>query len=361
MRAAIKRGNRIVCETIADPVPGAGQVLIRTLACGICGSDLHALDHAEAIARIYRRAGVENVLDPARDVVFGHEFAGEILEYGPATQRRLKPGTLVTSIPRLLGASGAHVIGYSNVAVGGFAERMLLTESLLLEVPNGLTPCEAALTEPFAVGEHAVAGVDLRGVSAVLVVGCGPVGLAVIAALKLRGVGPVIAADYASGRRALAESMGADALIDPAAESAQRGWADAGVPLTRADRFRLLAEGGRPGRALIFECVGVPGVIQSLIDEAPAAAQIIVVGVCMEADRFQPGTAIAKELELRFSFAYTADEFAATLRNIAEGRIDPALAVTRRVGLDQVPEAFAALASPEEQAKIIVEPTRASL
>jgi threonine dehydrogenase-like Zn-dependent dehydrogenase len=356
MLAAIKRGTKIVCEAIADPVPGPGQVLVRTRACGICGSDLHALHHGEAVAQLYQRAGVENPLDPSRDVVFGHEFAAEILDYGPGTHRRLKLGTLVTSIPRLFDASGAHVIGYSNVAVGGYAEQMLLTESLLLEVPNGLGAIEAALTEPFAVGEHAVATADLSEAQAAVVVGCGPVGLAVIAALKARGFGPVIAADFSSGRRALAESIGADAVVDPAVESPHERWQDFGVPLTRADRIRMLAAGGKPGRPVIFECVGVPGVIRAIIDEAPAGAQIVVVGVCMEKDGFEPGIAIAKEVELRFVLAYSADEFAATLRNIAEGSIDAGLVVTRRIGLDQVAEAFTALATPEQQAKIIIEP-----
>ena len=177
------------------------------------------------------------------------------------------------------------------------------------------------------MGEHAAAIADLSGARAALVVGCGPVGLAVIAALKARGFGPVIAADFASGRRALAESFGADIVLDPSAGSPHRRWEDLGLPMTRADRGRILAAGGKPGRPVIFDCVGLPGIIQSIIEEAPAGAQIVVVGVCMEADRFEPSTAIAKELELRFAYAYSADEFAATLRNIAEGRIDAGLAV----------------------------------
>jgi threonine dehydrogenase-like Zn-dependent dehydrogenase len=358
MRAAIKRGTRIVCDTIADPQPGPGQVLVRTRACGICGSDLHALHHGAALTDIYRRAGAENPPDTTQDMVFGHEFAAEIMAYGPGTRRRFKPGTLVTSVPRLVDATGVHVIGYSHVAVGGFAEQMLLTEDMLLAVPNGLGAADAALTEPFAIGEHAVAAADMQAARAALVVGCGPVGLAVIAALKLRGFGPVIATDYASGRRALAESMGADVVIDPAADSPHGSWQGVGLPLTRAARARVPAGGAQAGRPLIFECVGVPGIIQSIVEAAPAAAQIVVVGVCMQDDHFAPATAIAKELELRFVFGSTPDEFAATLRNIAEGSIDAGLTVTRRIRLDQVADAFTALESPGEQAKIIVEPAR---
>jgi len=356
MLAAIKRGTRIVCDDIADPVPGEGQVLVRTRACGICGSDLHALHHAETVARLYRAGGVENVMDPAADCVFGHEFSAEILDYGPDTARRFKPGTLVTSVPRVLDQSGAHVVGYSSRFPGGYAERMLLTEELLLEVPNGLSAVEAALTEPFAVGEHAVAAADLQDAGGAVVVGCGPVGLAVIAALKARGFGPVVAADFAPGRRALAEALGADEVVDPAAQSPHARWQDFGVPATRAERTRLIADGGKPGRPLIFECVGVPGVIQAIAEAAPAKPQIVVVGVCMESDRFEPGISIAKEAEFRFVLGYSADEFAATLRSIAEGRIRAGQIVTSRIAIGGVADAIAALAAPGGEAKVMIVP-----
>jgi threonine dehydrogenase-like Zn-dependent dehydrogenase len=358
MRAAIKRGTRIVCDEIADPVPGPGQVLVRTAACGICGSDLHAVHHTDLVARLYQIVGVPNAPNPGIDMVFGHEFSGELLDFGPATERKLKPGALVTSVPRLNDVSGTHVVGYSNRFPGGYAERMVLSEAMLLEVPNGLSAVHAALTEPFAVGEHAVAMADMQAATAALVVGCGPVGLAVIAALKARSFGPVIAADFAPGRRRLAERLGADVIIDPSEKSPHQSWQDYGIPITRADRGQMLAAGHKPGRAIIFECVGVPGVLQTIVEEAPSTSQILVVGVCMEPDRFEPGIAIAKELEFRFCYGYTADEFAQTLRNIAEGRIDAAPVVTSRIGLSSVPDAFAALATPGEEVKIIIEPSR---
>ncbi len=356
MKAAIARDKRIICDEIPDLVPAEGQVLVRTLACGICGSDLHALRHADVVAGLYRAVGVENALDPSRDIVFGHEFCAEILDHGPRTPARLKPGTRVVSVPRVFDATGGHTVGYSNRFPGGYAERMVLTESLLLEVPNGLPAHIAAMTEPLAVGEHAVGMADLANAAAALVVGCGPVGLAVIAALKARGFGPVIAADFSPGRRQTAERLGADVVIDPATSSPHAGWDEYGVPRTRGARLKAMAGGAPPGRPVIFECAGVPGVLQGLIAEAPVGAQILVVGVCMETDRIEPALAVAKELEFRFCYAYSAQEFAATLRNVAEGRIAAEAFVTGRVGLDGVADAFAALGRGEG-VKVMIEPS----
>ncbi len=216
MRAAIFRNGEIVADTLAEPVPGAGQVLVKTLACGICGSDLHARKHAARMAEMTRRLNGRTPMDPTRDVVFGHEFCCEVLDYGPSTEKRFKAGTRVCSVPALVSADGPKGLGYSNDNVGGYAERMLLSEMLLLEVPNGLPADHAALTEPLAVGIHAVAKANVRGDEVPLVIGCGPVGLAVIAALRLQGLHPIIAADYSPARRALAAKMGADVVVDPA-------------------------------------------------------------------------------------------------------------------------------------------------
>ena len=209
MRAAIFRNGEIVVDQLPEPTPGPGQVLVRTLACGICGSDLHARKHAHRMVELSRHFSARKPMDLARDVVFGHEFCCEVLDFGPATARRFKPGTRVCSLPALLTPQGPVGIGYSNDNIGGYAERMLLSEALLLEVPNGLKPEHAALTEPLAVGIHAVGKANIRGNEVPLVIGCGPVGLAVIAALKLKGLRPIVAADYSPARRALAARLGA--------------------------------------------------------------------------------------------------------------------------------------------------------
>ncbi len=360
MRAAIFRNGEIVVDQLPEPTPGPGQVLVRTLACGICGSDLHARKHAHRMVELSRHFPGRNPMDLARDVVFGHEFCCEVLDYGPATQRLLKPGTRVCSLPALLTPEGPRGIGYSNDNIGGYAERMLLTEALLLEVPNGLAPEHAALTEPLAVGIHAVEKAAIRGNEVPLVIGCGPVGLAVIAALKLKGLHPIVAADYSPARRALAARLGADVVVDPAQSTPYAAWAEhaAMSDAEKAARPPLQAFLPALKPALIFECVGVPGLIQQLFESAPRDARIVVVGVCMETDRTEPLLGIMKELNVQYVLGYTPDEFARSLRLIAEGEVDAASMVTATVGIDGVAQAFADLANPQAHTKIIVEPWR---
>lgn len=357
MKAVIRRDKRLVCDEIAELTPAAGQVLVRTLACGICGSDLHALHHMEHMIDLGRRSGSpDNGFDPAADTVFGHEFCAEILDHGPGSPKTLKAGTRVVSVPVTMHGAGVEALGFSNRLPGGFAERMLLSEALILEVPNGLPTDKAALTEPFAVGAHAVAKARLEPKSVTLVVGCGPVGLAVIAALKAKGHGPVIAADFSPRRRAAAERLGADIVIDPAQESPHERWEGLGVPKTRQAQGMMRMMGQTIAQPVIFECVGAPGVVQALIEAAPAGAQIVVAGVCMETDRIEPSIAITKEIELTFVFGYSPEEFAMTLRQLSEGVIDVAGLVTGTVGLDGVADAFVALGDPEAHVKILVQP-----
>jgi len=357
MRAVIRRDKRLVCDEIAELTPGEGQVLVKTLACGICGSDLHALHHMEHMIDLSKRGGApDSGFNPAADTVFGHEFCAEILDHGPGSAKALKAGTRVVSVPITMHGAGVEALGFSNRLPGGFAERMLLSEALILEVPNGLPTDKAALTEPFAVGAHAVAKARLEPKSVSLVVGCGPVGLAVIAALKAQGYGPVIAADFSPRRRAAAEKLGADIVIDPATDSPHDRWEALGVPKTRAAQSMMRMMGNAIAQPIIFECVGSPGVLQGLIEAAPAGAHIVVAGVCMETDRIEPSIAITKEIELTFVFGYSPEEFAMTLRQLSEGVIDVSGLVTGTVGLDGVAGAFIALGDPEAHVKILVQP-----
>ncbi len=345
MRAAVLRAGRVVVrDDVPEPVPELGQVLVAVRACGICGSDLHFVRHGPTVLRLAgEMSGLPDVgaprIDLDRDVFMGHEFSAEVLEAGPGTVAP-PPGTVVTSIPAMITPTGVSDLVYANDLPAGYSERMLLSAPLLLEVPNGLDARVAALTEPMAVGVHAV---NLSGAAAgdgAVVFGCGPVGLAVIAALRAAGAEPVVAADLSPGRRALATAMGAHEVVDPTHEPAFAAW----------DRV------GGAAPPVVFEAIGVPGILDAVLRDAPARSQIVVVGVCMEPDRINPFYGSAKELQVRFSFGYDPSEFETTLRSLAEGEIDPTPMITGEVGLDGVPAAFTDLTDPQHQCKVRVVP-----
>jgi threonine dehydrogenase-like Zn-dependent dehydrogenase len=157
--------------------------------------------------------------------------------------------------------------------IGGYAERMLLSAPLLLRVPDGLDPRHAALTEPMAVGLHAVNKAAIQSGDTALVIGCGPIGIAIIAALRLRDVEHIVATDFSQTRRDLAVTMGAHEVLDPA----QGSPFDSVTPV------------------VVFEAVGVPGIINDVMRRAPMGSRLIVAGVCMEPDTVLPLFGTAKE------------------------------------------------------------------
>jgi len=383
MRAVACRHGELGVVELDEPTPARGQVRLEVLRCGICGSDLHARHGIDTWAELAQRLGYDRFGRSDQPVVFGHEFSGAVAEYGPGTKRSVPTGAPVVALPLIRGPRGVDPVGLSSAAPGGYAEQVLVQESMMLPVPNGLAPDTAAMTEPMAVAWHAVRRGEVGKRDVAIVIGCGPVGLGVILCLKARGVRTVVASDFSAGRRALATACGADVVIDPAEGSPFADGSARGHLTNAPDAFELavgtreklgrlpigwwhvwrLGErlGAGPKRPVIFECVGVPGVIESIIDEAPLFSRVVVVGVCVGEDRFTPAMAINKEIDLRFVIGYTPLEFRDTLHMLAEGDLDPRPMLTGTVGLDGVDAAFTALADPERQAKVLVDPRSAAV
>jgi threonine dehydrogenase-like Zn-dependent dehydrogenase len=378
MRAVTCTDGRLEVVDRPPPQPARGQLLIEVLRCGICGSDLHARNHADELADITSEVGYDGIFRSSDAVVLGHEFCGTVLDGGPGA--RTSPGTRVVSFPLLRSGGAIHPTGLSPHAPGGYAEQMLVEEALSLPVPNGLATDVATLTEPMAVGLHAVRRSEIGKRQVGVVIGCGPVGLAVIGMLKAIRVRTVVASDFSAGRRALAEAVGADVVIDPA-EHDPFETADRYGHLTRAPDVFELAVGtieklrrlplvpwwriwqaaeavgaATPKHPVVFECVGVPGMIDRIISTAPLFSRVVVVGVCMQPDTIRPVMAINKEIDLRFVLGYTPREFRDSLQLLADGRINAEPIVTGTVGLAGVDTAFTALADPERHAKILIDP-----
>ena len=166
----------------------------------------------------------------------------------------------------------------------------------------------------------------------------------------------MLAADFSPARRRLAERFGADVVIDPAEGSPHERWPEYGVARTVMERMGNAMLGGTVTDPIVFEAVGVPGMLQSLIADSPPHSRIVVVGVCMHADTIEPFTAVTKEMELRFSFGYTPDEFAATLQRLADGVPGADALVTASVDLAGAPGAFETLRMPGDHGKILVTP-----
>ncbi len=378
MKAVVCHRGHLTTSDVPDPEPSRGQVLLRVLRCGICGSDLHARRAGDELADIAVESGYDGLMRSEQHVVLGHEFVGEVAGYGAECRRRAPTGTPVVALPLVRKNGAVHPIGLSAAAPGGYAELVLVEESLMFPVPNGLPAEMAALTEPMAVALHAVRRAEVSRRTPVIVVGCGPIGLAVISVLKAAGVRLVVASDLSPRRRELAYSVGADVVVDPGSRSPYDAAARRSMIRTIPDGAELAVGtmerlhrlpipwppvlrglerlGLGPRRPVVFECVGVPGILDDIITSAPFFSRVIVVGVCMGPDRIRPAMAINKELDLRFVLGYSPLDFRDTLYRLAEGKLYGGSLVTGTVGLDGVSGAFDALAAADVHAKVLIDP-----
>jgi (R,R)-butanediol dehydrogenase/meso-butanediol dehydrogenase/diacetyl reductase len=221
---------------------------------------------------------------------------------------------------------------------GAYAEYVRIGSSGGYRLPDSVSFREGALVEPLAVGLHAVDMAKMERGATVLVIGAGPVGLATMLWAKFLGARHVIVSERAEIRRAMAAKFGATDAIDPS------------QPLT--PQVEKIA--GR-GPDIIFECVGVPGLIGQTMMEAPRGGKIVVAGVCQQPDTIMPLMGIVKELNLQFVLGYRPADFDYVIAMIASDRIDVSHMITDIVDLDGLPTAFEALRKPSHQCKVMLE------
>ena len=322
MLASLVTADRgLALGELPRPTPGPGQVLIRVRACGICGSDLHALANGHV----------------APGWALGHEFAGDVEEVSPDVTA-FAPGDRVTSFSAMpCGRCDACLSGATPLcpnwatiglgqAQGGFAEFALSHASVVYPLPQGLAYEHAAACEPLMVAMYAVRASGIRPGDSAAIFGGGPIGLLVLQYLRLAGVDDVWLVEPNPTRRQLAAKLGATAALDPAEGNAAAA----------------IAEATLVGPHVVFDCAGARGTLQAAGDLARRGGLVQLVGVNMSEDQLFALPWILREVEVRGSLG-GREEFPLALKLLGEGTIDIDSLLTQTIGLAQLGDAFADL------------------
>ena len=331
MRAAVVQNLNLPLsvETVPDPEPTDHEVVIRVGRCGICGSDLHMTE------------------DPMFGIkpgdVLGHEFAGEVMDCGRRVTG-LKTGNLVSVIPlQSCGQCKSCLAGEfawcaeMRLQGGGYGEYAVTAAAQCVPLPDSTSLADGAIIEPLAVALH---GVRLSGFEAgdrVLVLGAGPIGLAVAFWARHLGAEAVVVQDINQHQEVRALSMGATGFVYDRDEPAAAG---------------VRALGGLAD--IVFECVGIPGVIAQAIEQVRIKGTVVVLGLCTKPDTFVPFVALSKEVRLQTSAFFTQQEYHAALDVLSAGAVEPRQLVTDTIPLNQVPEVFESLRTRTHQCKVLI-------
>jgi (R,R)-butanediol dehydrogenase/meso-butanediol dehydrogenase/diacetyl reductase len=333
MRAVVMQGLHLplAVETVPDPTPGAGEVVVKVARCGICGSDLHMTEDPA-----YGKGPGE---------ILGHEFAGEVVALGKGAEG-LKIGDLVSVIPLqscgdCASCKAGEVAWCDKFGLqgGGYADYAVTRPNQCVRLPQSVSMADGAIIEPLAVALHGVTMSGLKTGDKVLILGAGPIGLAVAFWARRHGASDVVIQDLADFQQARALGMGATGFCvspeDPI------GWAE-----------KML--GGKAD--IVFECVGVPGLIAQAVDQVRNRGTICLLGLCTQPDTFNSFAMLSKEVRLITSAFFTRQEYEAALDALDAGAAEPRALVTNTISLDDTPSRFEALRKRTHDCKVLIAP-----
>ncbi len=333
MKAAIYAGGGgpVTIEDAPDPEPGPGEVLIKVHRCGICGTDLSMTK------------GEMWDYGPGQ---FGHEYVGEIIALGRGVEG-LRIGEKIAVNPSgacgiCAGCTGGgnHVLcNNSPNAMRGFAELASVPASLAVKLPDTLSMADGALVEPLAVSLYGVRQSRIQPGDTVLVLGGGTVALYTIYWARRMGAGKIVAASRSDRRKDLCLAMGADRFVS-------FGDNEVGEVIE--------ALGGTPD--IVYECVGVEGMLGKAIMHAKSYGRVVSLGFCTHPDRVMPAMASYKCVTVQFLVGYRMEEFHYIADQFDKGHVDPKAIVTNTVTLSELPEMMARLRGSNNETKVHVLP-----
>lgn len=357
MRAAVLEGPcEIVVRDIPDPVCGDDDIVIRVVAAGICGSDLHAYTGAFA--------------QPGQ--VLGHEFSGTVVEAGRRVAG-IAVGDRVTGSPAvdcehcprcregnplLCQNQAGNVIGAG--LPGAFAEYLRIPRARLgrsvFHLPAGLDWVAGATAEPLGVGLHVAHLARVRPTETAVVLGLGPIGLYAVQGLRASGAGRVVGIDTQPARLALAERFGAVVHDAGAGDSVARVAALTGGG---GSAYGDSAEGAAAGASadVVCECSGIPAVLGQALAMVRRGGRLVVVALYEQRAELDMNQVVVKELDLRGSFGYGSGAWAGlgeALDLLAAGTVDSHSLVSHRFALEDAAEAFRVQAARGAAVKVML-------
>ncbi len=322
MKAAVFYGaNDLRIMEVEKPAPGADEVLIKVMACGVCGTDVHIF------------GGDEGCFPTPAGTILGHEFAGVVEAVGLQV-KRIKAGDRVCVDPNKLcnecyycksgiGHFCEEMTGIGTGVNGGFAQYCAVPQSQVYKIADTTSYEAAAMAEPVACCVH---GIDMCHISCgdtVAIIGGGMIGMIMLQLAKISGAGKLIMIEPVEAKREIARKLGADLCIDPIKENVKE-------VLAAQDIKRI---------SCVIECVGKTRTIEQAIDIAGKNSVVMMFGLTAPEDQIsvKPFKIFKKEIVLKASFInpYTQKR---ALELIDNGKIDVSSIVYGFESLEKLPE-----------------------
>ncbi len=342
MKAAVFRGAGLPLqvESVDDPRPQPGELILKVERCGICGTDLHLTE------------GHKLSLSPG--TVPGHEFSGQIEALGKNTQG-LKVGDRVAAMPMfgcgecdacragspVFCARDVKMIGLDDRTSGGYAQYVRAQAQFCVKLPAGLSGQDGALVEPLAVALHGARLGEIKAGDRVLILGAGPIGLCAAFWAKRMGARDVTLVASSERRAGFAAKMGATRFLRTGDRLAKELRNDAG---------------GLPD--VVLECVGLPGLMNQGVKCVRPLGTVVVLGFCVVPDTLDPVIAIRKEAKILYSNCYSLADYESAVDVLDAGAVEPRQLITETVSLEELPQTFEGLRGPSPHCKVMVDPWR---
>ncbi|HEY0935015.1 MAG TPA: alcohol dehydrogenase catalytic domain-containing protein [Trebonia sp.] len=320
-------------DEVPDPAPGPDDVIVAVEACGLCGSDVHAVQAGRC----------------APGQLLGHEFSGRIAALGsavtdwsegqPVAATPIGSCTVCRVCARGLPFRCPNVENIGITIPGAYAQYVKVPARQLVALPPGLPIETGSHAEPLSVGSQAVKLARVGPGDPVLVYGVGPIGLYAIMALKLAGAGPIVAAGRSAGRRQAAADVGADVVID-----------------TRETSVAEYAKQSGTLFAAVLECSAAPGAFNQALEVTEPGGTVVEVALTQEQPALPLFPMLSNGQRIVGACAFADDTYRESVAHLAAGRVPVERLVSERVSLNDTPDALRRLQSPGSLVRILSRP-----